>query len=382
MTFTSLTRTQEQLSYRGRKMVDVHLNHITKIFKRGKVQALKDLDMVIPDGKITCLLGPSGCGKTTTMRIIAGLERPTEGSVHFGDKDVTDLSPQERNVAMVFQTPVVYRGMSVYKNIAFPLTVRKMPQSEVDKKVKEVAETLGLTPILNEMADKLDAGGKQKTALARAIVRTPNVSLMDEPLTALDPDNRVALRAMIKELTRLGQTMVYVTHDQAEALTLADKIGVMQLGELVQYGSPEELYDKPSNTFVGWFIGDPGMNFIDCTFKETEKGAFLDSGSFTYDVSPLTKLVKEGSSGSELILGIRPEYVSVSSKKNEQFIASKCVVKEPLGNRVMLDLQVGEQMIRAKTPSLIDIDEGDEAFIFIPLDKVRIFNKNTKKAVV
>lgn len=263
-------------------MAGVKLVNVWKQF--GEVTAVKNMNLDIKDGEFMILLGPSGCGKTTTLRMISGLEEPTKGQIYIGDKLVADpekgvfVPPKDRDIAMVFQSYALYPHMTVYDNIAFPLKLRKVPKQEIDQRVREVAEMLGLTELLKRKPRELSGGQRQRVALGRAIVRKPQVFLMDEPLSNLDAKLRVKMRAELKKLQRqLGVTTIYVTHDQVEAMTMGDRIAVINAGELQQVGSPDEVYDKPANTFVAGFIGSPPMNSMDASI--TEDG-FADFGEF------------------------------------------------------------------------------------------------------
>ncbi|MGQ9543506.1 MAG: ABC transporter ATP-binding protein [Candidatus Bathyarchaeia archaeon] len=352
-------------------MVKVSLENITHIYVTGrKVQtvAVKDISLTFPHASFCALLGPSGCGKTTLMRIIAGLNIQTSGHVYFDEQEITPLTPRERNAAMIFQFPVLYE-MNVYENIAFPLRSVKVPESEVKKKVKEVAELVGITPILKIHPSTLDMGSKQKVVLARALVREPNVFLFDEPLTNLDPLGRLEMRSKIKELQRnIKTTMIYVTHDQAEALTLADRIAVMDVGVVIQYAEPTELYEYPKNEFVGFFLGNPGMNFISGTLEENA----INFGEFKYDVSDIAEKLKEY--GSEFKIGIRAEYVEVSKKEVKGLFKGKCIFSEYLGTSTLLDIKVGDKELKAKLRAT-DVKEGDDVYVNFSKEKVRIFNK-------
>ncbi len=270
--------------------------------------ALKRLDLEWADGGAYALLGPSGCGKTTLLNIISGLIRPTEGQVLFGGRDVTAMPPDERNIAQVFQFPVVYDTMTVYGNLAFPLRNRGVPEREVDARVREVAAMLDLTPMLEKRAAGLTADGKQKISLGRGLVRADvNVIMFDEPLTVIDPHLKWLLRSKLKELhKRIRTTMIYVTHDQTEALTFADKVVVMHDGTVVQIGTPVELFERPHHTFVGHFIGSPGMNVLPCTVAD---------GKAWVGRSPVeVQNVPRGSlNGQRLEIGVRPEFVSLAA---------------------------------------------------------------------
>jgi ABC-type sugar transport system ATPase subunit len=363
-------------------MVKILLENITKIFE-GNVEAVKDFTLNITDKEITSLLGPSGCGKTTLMRIISGLETPTKGRVYFDEQDVTDVSARDRNIAMVFQFPVVYPTMSVFDNIAYPLRLRKEPKETATSRVKEIARTFGLTEVLDYGPSSLDLATKQKVALARTLVRKPSAYLLDEPLTNLDPAVRVEMRTILKRITtELNQTLVYVTHDQAEALTLSDKIAVMRSGELVQFGTPDVVYRDSADKFVGWFLGNPGMNFIDGTLKEGREGAFIETSGFRYDVTDLVRRMTTRPEGVEVSIGARPEYVEVSKdKKGGEWIRCKCSLVEPLGSRNLLFLEVGGQTFTAKTSMDLAVAEGESVWFNLPLQRIHIYDNKTGKMI-
>ncbi|MGI9484245.1 MAG: ABC transporter ATP-binding protein [Hyphomicrobiales bacterium] len=275
--------------------------------------ALKRLELEWDNGGAYALLGPSGCGKTTLLNIISGLLRPTEGDILFDDDAVTDLTPDHRHIAQVFQFPVVYDTMTVYDNLAFPLRNRGVDEATIKERVSEVAEMIDLTATLNNRASKLTADGKQKISLGRGLVRTDvNAILFDEPLTVIDPHLKFQLRSKLKELhQRINLTMIYVTHDQTEALTFADKVVVMNMGEVVQIGTPVELFEKPQHSFVGHFIGSPGMNLLPCT---------IDNGSAVVGGKKIKTANKAASSSSDTEIGIRPEYVKFAEKGLEASI--------------------------------------------------------------
>jgi glycerol transport system ATP-binding protein len=275
---------------------------------RGEVEwAVKRVNLEWADGGAFALLGPSGCGKTTLLNIMSGLIHPTEGRILFGERDVTALSPEERNIAQVFQFPVVYDTMTVYDNIAFPLRNRGMSEAEIGPRVQEIAELTELTPMLKQRASGLTADGKQKISLARGLVR-PDVNLVmfDEPLTVIDPHLKWVLRSKLRELhQRVGTTMIYVTHDQTEALTFADQVVVMNAGEVVQIGTPVDLFERPQHTFVGHFIGSPGMNVLPA---EVDNGKAVFAGQHLEVANPVV-----AASGGKLELGVRPEFVRFAS---------------------------------------------------------------------
>jgi ABC-type sugar transport system ATPase subunit len=361
-------------------MAKVVLENVNKTF--GTQEAVKDVNMEIEDGKFTCLLGPSGCGKTTTLRMIAGLETPTSGSIYIDDKKVNDLSPIERDIAMVFQFYAIYPGMTVYENLALPLKQKKVPEDEIDKTVRETAQRLGIDNRLKETATRITVGEKQRVAIGRAIVRRPKVYLLDEPLSNLEAGVRSMMRIELKRLQKdLGQTMIYVTHDQLEGISMADKIAVMNLGQIQQYNTPNEIYNRPSNTFVAGFVGTPTMNFLDCTLEE-EKSR-LQFGSFTLDVTKYLDAIKKSVSNSELTMGIRPTDVIVRREKpGENPLEATVQILEPLGERIILDLNINDLTMRAITPRSFSPKVNEKVWISIQQEKMRLFDKKTEKNVL
>lgn len=363
-------------------MVSIFLDKITKIFKKGKTSiiAVKDVTLEIPEKTFVGLLGPSGCGKTTTLRIIAGLEKPSSGRVYFGDVDVTDWDASKRNVAMVFQFPALYPTLSVYDNIAIPLRASKVSEQDIRRQVLEVSEFLGIKDYLNEKASKLDINLRQKVAIAKVMVRDPSVFILDEPLTVVEPKARLELRAKLKEIQlKLGKSMIYVSHDQSEVMTLSDKIAVMNNGEVLQYDTPENLYNKPRNTFVGWFIGNPGMNFIDCELTEESGRVYLTTAEgFKYDVSFLPNIYDIASSYRKVIFGIRPEHIALSSRG----VRVKCLHIERFGSMMILHVEAYGRKIRAKVPQTSQVKVGDEIYIDFNKEKIMLFDPETGKAII
>ncbi len=298
--------------------------------------ALKQLDVVWDDGGAYALLGPSGCGKTTLLNIISGLLRPSEGRVLFDGRDVTDEPPTERNIAQVFQFPVVYDTMTVFDNLAFPLRNRGVPEEEVARRVKTIAEMTDLTEMLSKRAAGLTADGKQKISLGRGLVREDvNVIMFDEPLTVIDPHLKWQLRSKLKELHhRIRTTMIYVTHDQTEALTFADKVVVMHDGYVVQIGTPVELFERPRHTFVGHFIGSPGMNVLKC--EVANGGAIFDGHQIAVDNPPT-----DGVAGKQTEIGIRPEFVHFA----DEGIPVEIAKVSDAGRHRIVDARHGESRI-------------------------------------
>ncbi len=371
-------------------MAEVKLVGIWKQF--GEVTAVKDMNLHIKDGEFMILLGPSGCGKTTTLRMIAGLEEPTKGQIYVGDKLVADpeegifVPPKDRDIAMVFQSYALYPHMTVYDNIAFPLKLRKIRKEEIEQRVKEVAEMLGLTELLRRKPRELSGGQRQRVALGRAIIRKPQVFLMDEPLSNLDAKLRVKMRAELKKLQRqLGVTTVYVTHDQVEAMTMGDRIAIINHGELQQVGTPEDVYDRPANVFVGGFIGSPPMNFLDATV--TEEG-FLDFGGFKLRLLPdqVEILQEQELLGGDVIFGIRPEDVydamfAQVEVPGENMVTARIEIIENLGGEKIIHLRVDNLTLLAKFPAESRVLENTDVNIIFDMKKAHIFNKRTQTAV-
>jgi|LSQX01.3.fsa_nt_gb ABC-type sugar transport system ATPase subunit len=356
-------------------MAEVKIEHITKVFG-GTVRAVDDVSFVIEDRSVVCILGPSGCGKTTLLRMIAGLEEPTSGRIYFDGRDITDLDVRERDVAMVFQFPAVYPHLDVWHNIAFPLIGQKMERKLIDKKVREVAEILGLTDSLYERPHALDTGMKQKISICRAVVRDPMVFLFDEPLSNVDPNLRVDLKSTIKTLSKeLGQTFVYVTHDQSEAMTLADRIAIMKDGKLLQYDTPDEVYDNPVNPFVGWFLGNPGMNFVRAVVQVADGGTRVRVNGTEYQAN-----IPSDRTG-EVLLAIRPEFIRISSQRQgPNWIEGICNLVEPMGGRNIVHVGMGDLFIRVKTPADQTFSIGDTVYVHFPDNYVRLFDANEATA--
>ena len=361
-------------------MVRVTLDHVSKFF--GRVKAVVDLYLEIKDGEFVALLGPSGCGKTTTLLMIAGIYKPTKGRILFDDEDVTALPPKDRNIGMVFQSYALYPHMSVYENIAFPLRLKKVPKNEIDRKVKEVAKLLQIDHLLDRKPSQLSGGQQQRVALGRALVKEPDVLLLDEPLSNLDAKLRILMRAELKRLQKeLKITTVYVTHDQVEAMSMADKIAVMNAGRLQQYAEPHELYNKPANLFVAGFIGAPPMNFIEGSIREVNGNYYFDAGVFTLKLSDeLGELV--ASKSTDVILGFRPEHVIISLIEKSNTIKGTIYVTEPLGRDMVVNVKIGNLIIKALTEPNPTLSPGKTVWLVISEDKMHFFDKSTGKAIV
>jgi len=340
------------------------------------------MNLDVNDREFMVLLGPSGCGKTTALRCVAGLENPDEGQIYIGGKKVNDLDPKERNIAMVFQTYALYPHFTVSRNLAFPLENAKVSKDEIEKKVHEVAKLLKIEQLLDRKPKQLSGGQRQRVALGRAIIREPQAFLMDEPLSNLDAKLRVYMRAELKKLQRdIGITTIYVTHDQVEAMTMGDRIAIMNEGILQQIGTPDEIYFHPSNIFVAGFIGSPPANFFDCTLSKDDTLSCMEfECSFPKKV---VDILKESGS-EEYVLGVRPQdtIVSRKSEKAKNYVKSVVEVVEPIGDQTVLDLKVGDTLVKAVVSPDFKTKAGDEFWITFVTDKIHIFDKKTGKTLV
>jgi len=354
------------------RMAEVRVEGLTKSFK--ELNAVDDVTFTFGESEVTCLLGPSGCGKTTLMRIIAGLETPTRGEVYYGSTNVTRLKPSKRDVGMVFQYPVVYRGVTVYENIELPLKGMKIDAAERKRRVDQVVEILDLQPHLQKDHSQLDNGTRQKVAVARAVARQPQIILFDEPITNVDATAKLQLKVSFKELTRqLRQTMIYVTHDQTEAMTLADKIALMQNGKIVQYAPPRELYDQPADVFGGWFLGNPGMNFFE---------AAIDGSRLVTPMLPEPAPLGPGAeSRSAVTAGIRPERLILHAGPAAGAVEARVRRKSvSIGGQYLIALEREGQIFKAKTPASIGATIGETAWVTVPLDYLALFTEDGARA--
>ncbi len=370
-------------------MVEVRLENLKKYFDNGRVKAVDELSLTIKDGEFLVLLGPSGCGKTTTLRMISGLETPSDGRIYFGDRDVTYLPPKNRNISMVFQSYAVWPHMKVYENIAFPLKVKKYPENEIKERVKWAAELLQIGELLDRYPAQLSGGQRQRVAVARAVVVEPEVLLMDEPLSNLDAKLRVTMRAEIKKLqTKLNVTTVYVTHDQVEAMTMGDRIAVMSKGHLLQIGPPTEVYLKPNSIFVATFIGSPEMNMVEASVKETETGIALEGEGFSISLPSGLGELLEGYVDKTVTLGIRPEHMTVKGVSTLEHVTRAAEMEgvvdfvEALGTDTIVHAKVGDSIIKIKLPGHIPLPIGEKIKIEVDLDNIHVFDRTTEKAII
>lgn len=351
-------------------MATIELSNIAHTYEptvEDPIYALKELNMTWQDGGTYALLGPSGCGKTTMLNIISGLVRPSRGQVLFDGVDFTEYPTPKRNIAQVFQFPVIYTLMTVEENLMFPLSCRRAPKSECTRRVMEVAELLNLKDKLKKPARKLAADEKQLISLGRGLVRNDVTALlMDEPLTVIDPQLKFDIRRKLKKINEhYGLTMVYVTHDQNEAMSFADTIVVMNQGEVIQAGTPQDLHNRPQSTYVGYFIGSPAMNFISCTVSDGK----LQTGGGPIPIPPGAE-IPPGT--VDLQLGIRPRYATLGSTREDRAIKGKVQLVQEFGNYRVATVAVGDESLRVKLPPDARIP-ADEAWVSIPLDRVCLY---------
>lgn len=357
-------------------MAHVILKDVTKIYD-GDVLAVEKADFQIPDESFTVLVGPSGCGKSTILRMIAGLEEITEGDIYIDDELVNEIPPKNRDIAMVFQNYALYPHMTVYKNMAFGLKLRKYPKSEIDQRVQEAADILSISHLLNRKPKHLSGGERQRVAVGRAIVRQPKVFLFDEPLSNLDAKLRVQMRMEISRLhERLNATIIYVTHDQVEAMTMGDQIVVLNEGKIQQIAAPVTLYHKPTNQFVGGFIGTPPMNFIETYIENSSGSPKLMFENFEVQLNPDLQSVINDLSGKSVTLGIRPEDVHVGENGRNQILTQVELV-EPLGNNALLYLRTEKNSFVAQS-NLANLPQHNTPLtVSFDVNKAHLFDPDT-----
>ena len=366
-------------------MSSISLKNIYKIFDDGTT-AVNDFNLEIEDREFIILVGPSGCGKSTTLRMIAGLEEISKGELKIGDRVVNEIPPKDRDIAMVFQSYALYPHMTVYKNMAFGLELRKIPKAEIDRRVVEAAKILDIEHLLKRKPKALSGGQRQRVALGRAMVRSPSVFLLDEPLSNLDAKLRTNMRTEIKKLhQRLGTTFIYVTHDQTEAMTMGDRIVVMKDGIVQQVDTPQELYNNPKNMFVAGFIGSPQMNFLDATVTVKNKRIYLTLINNELDVTDsVNKSILYEYENKPVKLGIRPEdLISQKDYIKENMsgvITAKLEVKEQMGSEAYLYLDYSGQRLTVKVPP--DYNSGNICEFALKPDKIRLFDPNTTENIL
>lgn len=361
--------------------MEVVYENVTKKF--GDVVAVNNLNLKVKDKEFLVLLGPSGGGKTTALRLVAGLETLDSGNVYIGDAIVNDLEPKDRNVAMVFQSYALYPTMKVYDNIAFPLKAHKVPKEEIRRRVQEVAELLRISLLLDRRPGQLSGGEAQRVALGRAIVREPNVFLMDEPLSNLDAKLRVQMRAELQKLhRRLGITTIYVTHDQEEAMTIGQRIAILDHGVLQQAGSPEEVYERPANIFVAGFVGSPSMNMLEGNIIKKDGELAIDVDVFTYVLPKGLRDLVRKAAASEVVLGVRPESITIVKKKRPNAISAKVDVLEPIGRELHVQLAVGDKTFIVITDPDQDLSIEEKVWLLFNEKRLYTFDKKSGKLLV
>jgi len=366
----------------GERMGQVVLKGINKFYE--SVHAVKDVNLQIRDKEFVVFVGPSGCGKTTTLRMIAGLEAISSGDISIDGNVINALAPMDRDIAMVFQNYALYPHMSVYDNMAFGLKMRKFERPEIEKRVREAADILGIGELLKRKPRQLSGGQRQRVALGRAIVRHPRVFLFDEPLSNLDAKLRVQMRVELKKLhLRLGTTAIYVTHDQVEAMTLGDRVVVMKDGAVQQVGEPLELYNQPANKFVAGFIGSPAMNFAAVTVTEADGSLIAENSGLRIKLPDEIAQRLRGHIGREVILGVRPEDLTVAGSADLDHPCFDAVIEvvEQLGSEILLDMKVGESIMVASVEPTASMRVADKLRVAMRRSRLHVFDAQTEAAI-
>jgi len=363
----------------------LELKNVYKHYVQGTVEAVKDLSLSLRNGELLAILGPSGCGKSSTLRMIAGIEDITKGEIYLDGEIINWLSAKERNIALAFETYALYPHLSLFENIAFPLRIRGRKDQEVRKEVKKIADMLEITSVLGKLPSEVSGGHQQRTSLARALIRPASLYLLDEPLSHLDTQQRTEFRVQIKRIQKTQNlTMLFVTHDQLEALALADRIAVLNLGVLQQIGTPEEIYDYPENLFVADFVGEPPMNFIKATLirKKNDYTAKLYNQELKIPENYKDSIEKfYKGDGTEIMLGIRPIYIDISEPAEGQTISGEVYVFEDIGESGILTVQIGDALIRVELNPGYSFKLGEKVNITFDLEKILIFNPTTGERI-
>ena len=365
-------------------MTEVTIEKVNKIYERGNVHAVQNLNLQIKDGEFVALLGPSGCGKTSTLRMIVGLEAISSGTIRFDDEIVNDKTPEQRNVAMAFESYALYPNLSIAENLAFPLEVRGIPLGERTKEVNRIAEMLQITELLNQRPGQLSGGQQQRVSLGRALIREPAVFILDEVLSHLDAHLKFQMLFELKKIHySLGKTMVYVTHDQMEALALSDRVAVMANAKLQQFGNRNELYHKPVNRFVADFIGEPSTNFLNARVSSVDQKIVLEVNAalrFCPD-SRRQDLIKEKGL-AEVLIGIRPQYLTLQDGPVKESVTPEVLINEYLGERNILEVKNGSEKFRAVVPPECRAVRGDRVTLFYEPNHVLAFDPQTEECLL
>lgn len=361
-------------------MATVRLKNIRKSYDRGKTWAVNDVSLEIADGEFMALLGPSGCGKSSTMRMIAGLEEMTTGEIWFGDRLMNRVVPRDRNVAMVFETYALYPTLNVYENLAFPLRSMGKKSEEIDRRVREIVEILQCEDLLELKPANLSSGQSQLVGLGRALMREPNVFIMDEPISHLDTRLRSRMRSYIKRLhIDLGYTMLYVTHDQEEAMALADRIAIMNVGNVVQIGTPQEVFHHPVDTYVAGFVGEPPMNFLDCQAEQRNGAYHLSAQGYTIPMpSNDAALSQRQSIPRDVVVGIRPFYLSIARAQSDiHTLPVEVFVVEPMGDTTVFSVNTANTRLQVVTDASQRAKSGDTLWLGFDPAYILLFDKQT-----
>lgn len=366
-------------------MEKLELKSVYKYYVRGTVEAVKDVSLSLKSGELLAILGPSGCGKSSTLRMIAGIEDITKGEIYLDGEIINWLSAKERNIALAFETYALYPHLSLFENIAFPLRIRGRKDQEVRKEVKKIADMLDITDVLDKLPSEVSGGHQQRTSLARALIRPASLYLLDEPLSHLDTQQRTEFRIQIRRIQKTQNlTMLFVTHDQLEALALADRIAILNFGVLQQIGTPEEVYEYPENLFVADFVGEPPMNFIKATLIR-EKNDYM-AKLYNQELKipenykdSMEKFYK--GDDTEIMLGIRPIYIYISKPGENQIISGEVYVFEDIGESGILTVQIGDALIRVELNPGYSFKLGEKVNITFDLEKILIFNPTTGERI-
>ncbi len=362
-------------------MARVLLKGLSKTYLGTKKPAVQDLNLEVSDREFVALLGDPGAGKTTTLRLVAGLEKPSAGEIYLDDALVNDLTPQERDVAMVFQSFALYPHRTVHDNIAFPLRKKHIPKEEIDRLVKNAAGILGIEHVLDKKPATLSGGEKQRVAVARAVVRKPKVYLFDEPLSNLDAKLRIQMRVELRKLQReFGQTILYATADESEAMVMADKIAVMHEGRIVQYDTKRVIYDSPKDVRVASMVGTPPMNLLDCSLVEKSGKTLLDFGEFTLDIAGLAQS-QLARNAQNVYAGIRASDIVVSPKANGESVRADVEAVEVVGDSYVLDLKIGGTTLQALFAGEYGAAQWTEVWLSFRKEKIHLFDKQTGAAI-
>jgi ABC-type sugar transport system ATPase subunit len=357
------------------KTMKVELENLTK--RWGTVVGADSINLEIQDGEFVAFLGPSGCGKTTTLLMVAGIYKPSQGYIRFDDRVVNQVAPKDRNIGMVFQSYALYPHMSVFKNISYPLKLQKVPTKEMQERAQRVADLMGIGHLMDRKPAQLSGGQQQRVALGRALVKEPNLLLFDEPLSNLDARLRLSMRSEIKRLQmELGITSIYVTHDQVEAMTMADRIAVIRDGKLQAYDTPDELYDRPRTQFIGGFVGNPPMNFVEVEVSRSNGDFYARRRDFELRI-PANRGEKAVGKG-KVIMGARPEDITIADKG----IPGEVYVVEPLGRDDLVDVQIGEAHIHILADPALGVKIGDKVKFSVNAEKVQFFDPETEQSLL